>query len=92
VEETVTRECEGFNLYFDLLAGMYEADILVREIGFDLETRTRRHDDHELLGWRHDAAERMYGQLLHCAVDGRTQGLQRGALDCLGEILRVLAP
>jgi hypothetical protein len=30
--------------------------------------------------------------LLHGAVNGCAQGLQRGALDRLGEILRVLAP
>jgi len=82
MQESVASEAEGI----DLIAAsgrMDEADILVGHRRFDLERAVGGHHRHEGLGRRHDAAQRVYRQLLHHAVDRGGQGLKLQALSAL---------
>ncbi len=70
---------------------MHEADVLVGEIGLDLQMRRPGHDHQKLLRGGNDTAHRVHGELLHRAVDRRAQGLQVALLRRLARLLAMLA-
>ena len=94
MQKPVAGEVEGVDLDRRFLAGMDEADVLVRHQRLDLERAFRGHHRHEGLGRGDDAADGVDRQLLHDAVDRCGQGLEPRPLlgldQLLGEVVRLL--
>src|SRR6266702_3930506 len=84
MEEPVAREVERIDLDLRLLSGMDEADVAVGEHGLDLELTLAWNHNNQRLRRRHHASHRVNGELLHDAVDRRSELLEfvrRSTLD-----------
>jgi hypothetical protein len=64
------------------LADVQLIDVLGRDLRFDGEQIRLRHDQHDRVGGRHDAADGMHRELMHDAI------LRRADVDVLELILR----
>src|SRR6266568_930685 len=76
MEEPVAREVERIDLDLRLLPRMDEPDVAVGEHGLDLELTLAWNHDGEHLRRRYYASHRVNRELLHDAVDRRSQMLK----------------